>query len=285
MAPSPGTLYVVATPIGNLDDLTFRALAVLRDADLVAAEDTRRTRKLLSHFNISVKLLSYREQNRERAGTEILTRIREGYSVALVTDAGTPGISDPGHHLVQVCQSAAVRVVPVPGVNALATALSISGMPLDRFLFEGFLPSRRGVRRNRLAEIGTAGLPFIFFESPGRITDTLEDIVEILGDREVLVAREMTKIYEEFLRGMAGEIAMRLKSRQVKGEITVVVAGNKAPGMNVNIITAAKRLLKEGLPPSRSAAVLSDLTGVDRKTVYRTISGLTGQKSQGGDDG
>jgi 16S rRNA (cytidine1402-2'-O)-methyltransferase len=284
LTQSPGTLYVVATPIGNLDDLTFRALDVLRNSDLVAAEDTRRTRKLLTHFDIRVKLLSYREQNREKAGKEILDKISEGRSVVLVTDAGTPGLSDPGHHLVRSCVRNNLRVVPVPGANALTTALSISGMPVDRFLFEGFLPSRSAARRSRLAEIGVAGVPFILYESPGRITDTLDDIGQTLGDREVLVAREMTKIHEEFIRGMAIEVAGRLRNREIRGEITIVVAGSEAPGMNLNILSAAKRLIKEGIPPSRSAAILAEITGVDRRSIYRTISTLS-REDNGGDNG
>jgi 16S rRNA (cytidine1402-2'-O)-methyltransferase len=275
----------MATPIGNLEDLTFRALAVLRTADLVAAEDTRRTRKLLSHYDIRVKTVSYREQNRESAGTAILSKIRDGCRVVLVTDAGTPGLSDPGHHLVRLCAANNIRVVPVPGANALTTALSVSGMPVDRFLFEGFLPSRRAARRDRLAEIGASAVPFIVYESPVRIADTLDDIAEILGAREVVVAREMTKIHEEFIRGTAGEVAGHLHAGEVKGEITVIVAGSKAPGVNINILGAAKRLLKEGIPPSRSAAILAELTGVDRQTVYRAVSGLSGRKKQGEDDG
>lgn len=285
MSHFPGTLYVVATPIGNLEDITLRALTVLREADLIAAEDTRRTRKLLSHFGVRAKIVSYREQNREKAGAAILNSLHEGLSVVLVTDAGTPGLSDPGHHLVRTCLSDNIRVVPVPGANALTTALSVTGMQVDRFLFEGFLPSRRAARKKRLVEIGAAGAPFIFFESPGRIGDTLEDIREVLGNRHVLVAREMTKIYEEFLRGKVDEVAGRLKSRQVKGEITVFVAGSGVPGMNINILAAARRLLKEGLPPSRSAAILADLTGIDRKSVYKTVSGLSGREDKGGNDG
>jgi len=285
MSPSPGTLYVVATPIGNLDDITVRALAILREADLVAAEDTRRTRKLLTHFGVRAKTLSYREQNHEKAGTVILENLTEGRCVVFVTDAGTPGLSDPGHYLVRSCVAANIRVVPVPGANALTTALCVSGMPVDRFLFEGFLPNRRTARKTRLAEIGAAGLPFILYESPGRVADTLHDIGEVLGNREVLVAREMTKFHEEFIRGTALEAAGRLAAMEVRGEITVVVEGSGAPGINVNILNAAKRLLREGVPPSRSAAVLAELTGVDRRSIYRIISGLSGNDNQGGNDG
>jgi 16S rRNA (cytidine1402-2'-O)-methyltransferase len=282
---SKSTLFVVATPIGNLDDLTIRAIEVLNKVDLIAAEDTRRTRKLLSHLGIEAKLLSYREQNRETAGTLILSHLKNNRSVALVTDAGTPGLSDPGYHLVRMCAVNNIPIIPVPGANALTTALSVSGMHLDRFLFEGFLPSRTAARRGRLAEIGAAGVPFILYESPKRITDTIGDIVRTLGDREILIAREMTKIHEEFLRGMASDVARLLRDREIKGEITVIVAGSKAPAMNIDILNAARRLLNEGLPPSKAAGVLQDLTGVDRKSLYRVITGLSGHYEQGGDDG
>jgi 16S rRNA (cytidine1402-2'-O)-methyltransferase len=282
---STGTLYVVATPIGNLDDVTFRALEVLREVELIAAEDTRRTRKLRTHFDIGAKLISYREQNREKAGALILDHLRENRSAALVTDAGTPGLSDPGHHLVKMCVANNIPIVPVPGAAALTAAISVSGMPLQSFLFEGFLPSRPAARRGRIAEIGAAGLPFIIYESPKRITETLEDIARSLGDREVLVAREMTKIHEEFLRGMASEVSLLLGKREVKGEITVIVAGSKAPGINISVLNAAKRLLKEGLPPSKTAGILEELTGADRKSLYRIIIGLSGHHNQGGNDG
>ena len=162
MSTSPGTLFVVATPIGNLNDLTFRGLEVLRGADIIAAEDTRRTRILLSHYTIASKLISYREQNRDKSSPRILSHLRQGRSVALVTDAGTPGLSDPGYHLVQACVNSNIRVIPIPGANALGTALCASGIPLDRFLFEGFLPSRSAARKNRLAEVGAAGVSFFF---------------------------------------------------------------------------------------------------------------------------
>ncbi len=285
MPASTGILYLVATPIGNLEDLTFRGLETLRKMELIAAEDTRRTRILLSHFKIRSKLISYREQNRDVSGPRILSHLRQGGSAALVTDAGTPGLSDPGHHLVKACVENGIRVVPVPGPNALAAALSASGMSLDRFLFEGFLPSRQAARRNRLAEIGAAGVPFIFFESPRRIVPALNDILGTLGNREVFVAREMTKVHEEFLRGTASKLAKCLGDRQVQGEITVVVAGSRIPGLNLNILEASKRLLKEGLPPSRAAGVIAELTGVDRRTIYRTVIGLTQKNDLGGSDG
>ena len=275
MPQSTGTLFVVATPIGNLEDLTFRGLEVLRKADLIAAEDTRRTRILLSHYKIRGNLISYREQNRDKSSPRILSHLTQGRSVALVTDAGTPGLSDPGYHLVEACVDNGIRVVPIPGANALGAALCVSGMPLDRFLFEGFLPSRPAARKNRIAQIGAAGVPFVIFESPRRIVDTLRDIVGTLGDREVFLAREMTKVHEELLRGKAAEVIQRLGNDPILGEITMVVAGSMSPGINLNILEASKRLLKEGLPPSKAAGVLAELTGVDRRTIYRIVIGLT----------
>ncbi len=285
MPQSTGTLFVVATPIGNLEDLTFRGLEVLRKADLIAAEDTRRTRILLSHYKIRGTLISYREQNRDKSSPRILSHLTQGRSVALVTDAGTPGLSDPGYHLVEACVDNGIRVVPIPGANALGAALCVSGMPLDRFLFEGFLPSRPAARKNRIAQIGAAGVPFVIFESPRRIVDTLRDIVGTLGDREVFLAREMTKVHEELLRGKAAEVIQRLGNDPILGEITMVVAGSMSPGINLNILEASKRLLKEGLPPSKAAGVLAELTGVDRRTIYRIVIGLTQGEDQGGNDG
>lgn len=285
MPQSTGTLFVVATPIGNLEDLTFRGLEVLRKADLIAAEDTRRTRILLSHYKIRGNLISYREQNRDKSSPRILSHLTQGRSVALVTDAGTPGLSDPGYHLVEACVDNGIRVVPIPGANALGAALCVSGMPLDRFLFEGFLPSRPAARKNRIAQIGAAGVPFVIFESPRRIVDTLRDIVGTLGDREVFLAREMTKVHEELLRGKAAEVIQRLGNDPILGEITMVVAGSMSPGINLNILEASKRLLKEGLPPSKAAGVLAELTGVDRRTIYRIVIGLTQGEDQGGNDG
>jgi 16S rRNA (cytidine1402-2'-O)-methyltransferase len=258
---------------------------VLREADLVAAEDTRRTRKLLTHFGIRAKLLSYREQNREKAGADILAHLRTGKSAVIVTDAGTPGLSDPGHHLVRLCVANNITVVPVPGANALTAALSVSGMPLDKFLFEGFLPSRSAARKDRLAEIGATGLPFVLYESPRRIAGTLQDAAVILGDREVFVAREMTKMHEEFIRGSVSEVAEFMKNQEVLGEVTVVVSGGDTLRTNLNILGGAKRLLKAGLPPSKTAGVLSELTGVDRNSLYRIIAGLPGKKPRGGKNG
>jgi 16S rRNA (cytidine1402-2'-O)-methyltransferase len=225
----PGKLYLCATPIGNLEDITLRALATLREVDLVAAEDTRRTRRLFSRHDIHTPLLSYREENRESAGTKIVERLEAGADVALVSDAGTPGISDPGHHLVTLCLERGITVEAVPGPNAAISALVISGLPTTRFSFEGFLPRKPGARRKVLSALAGDVRTLIFYESPNRLVATLEDIREVLGDRPAAIARELTKKFEEVMRGPVSELLERLESRQVKGEVVLVVGGAPAP--------------------------------------------------------
>ncbi len=268
----PGTLYIVATPIGNLADLTLRAADVLKSVNLVAAEDTRRTRKLLSHLDISKPVTSYREENRKRAAQSITTKLLDGKSVALVSDAGTPGLSDPGHYLVHEALEKGISVVPIPGVSALAAALSVSGLPLDRFVFEGFLPARQAARRRRLLELAATGYSIIIYESPRRILATLSDLSEILGDRNVVVAREITKIYEEFLRGKASEVAASLRNRDVRGEITLLVEGGEPPSVPAELDRAVQALRKEGLSAKRTASILADLTGESRQAIYKMAS-------------
>jgi 16S rRNA (cytidine1402-2'-O)-methyltransferase len=228
---APGTLYVVATPIGNLEDLTLRALRILREADLVACEDTRRTGALLRAHGVKTPTTSYFEHNERRKGVRILEVLRSGRSVALVSDAGTPGVSDPGFRLVRDARSEGLPVVPVPGPSAAIAALSVSGLPTDRFLFVGFLPARPGPRRGALEEL--AGFPstLVFYESPVRVAEALLDMSSILGDREAFLCREATKVHEEYLRGRLLELRDRLLARgTAKGEIVLVVAGAPEAG-------------------------------------------------------
>jgi len=225
----PGSLYIVATPIGNLEDITFRAVRILKEVDLIAAEDTRHSRKLLTHFGISKPLTSYFDHNKNIKGSYILDKLREGLSVALISDAGTPCISDPGYQLVRDAVAAGVTVVPVPGPSAVLAALSAAGLPTDRFVFEGFLPNRQGKRRERLLSLAGEERVLIFYESPNRLQAALADLLEVMGNREVVMARELTKIYEEFVRGPAAELLERLKKRQVKGEVVLLVAPAQAP--------------------------------------------------------
>ena len=224
--PTPGDLYVVATPIGNLEDLTLRALRILGEVDLVACEDTRRTGALLRAHAISTPTTSYFEQNERWKGGRILAALRSGRSVALVSDAGTPGLSDPGFRLVREARADGLAVLPVPGPSAAVAALSVSGLPTDRFLFVGFLPARAGPRRRALEELASARPTLVFYESPVRVTAALAAMAEVLGDREAFLCREATKIHEEYVRGRLLDLGGLLASRpSVRGEIVLVVAG------------------------------------------------------------
>lgn len=225
----PATLYIVATPIGNLEDITLRALRILKEVDLIAAEDTRHSRKLLTHFGISKPLTSYFDHNKDLKGDQILDRLREGLSVALITDAGTPCISDPGYQLVRDAVAQGIAVVPIPGACAAVTALSASGLPTDYFSFAGFLPNKQGKRRERLQALAAERAVLIFYESPKRLLATLEDMLETLGDREVVVARELTKMYEEFLRGRLVGLVEEVRGREVRGEVAILVTPAQEP--------------------------------------------------------
>jgi 16S rRNA (cytidine1402-2'-O)-methyltransferase len=221
-----GTLFVVATPLGNLEDITLRALRVLKGVALVACEDTRRTARLLSAHGISAATTSYHEHNAREKGARIVTELRAGRDVALVTDAGTPGISDPGQRLVREAREAGAAVVPVPGPNAAATALSVSGLPADRFRFVGFLPSRSEARRRALAELAGGREPLVFYESPRRVVAALEDMLAAFGDREAFLCREATKLHEEYRPGRLSQLRESLRAREeVLGEVVLVVAG------------------------------------------------------------
>jgi len=218
-------LYLVATPIGNLEDITLRAVRILKEVDVIACEDTRQTQKLLNHYAITTRTTSYHEHNEMTRSAELVKQMQEGASVALVTDAGMPGISDPGYRLIALAIRHRVPVVPVPGASAFLAALVASGLPTDSFRFSGFLPAKRGERRSVLESIKDSPRTQVFYEAPHRIVEALADVVEVLGAaRHVVVAREVTKIHEEFLRGRAGEVVETLKSREaVKGEITLLI--------------------------------------------------------------
>jgi 16S rRNA (cytidine1402-2'-O)-methyltransferase len=223
--PTKGTLYIVSTPIGNLEDISLRALRILKEVDLIAAEDTRHTGLLLKHFGIQKPLTSYFQGNELKKKESILFQLRQGRRVALVSDAGTPGISDPGFRLIQTAIENQIPIVPIPGPSAVIAALSVSGLPTDAFLFRGFLPHKSKKRRDLLNELKEVRETLIFYESPHRILETLRDIFDILGDRGMVLTRELTKVYEEILRGKVSEIQTQIGERQLKGEITLVVSG------------------------------------------------------------
>jgi 16S rRNA (cytidine1402-2'-O)-methyltransferase len=220
-----GKLFVVATPIGNLGDATPRSIEVLKSVDAIAAEDTRRTRKLLAHFGISTGLLAYHDHNEARVSSEIVARIEGGQDVALVSDAGTPLVADPGYRLVSAAAERGIEIVAVPGPSAVVAALSVAGLPPQPFHFAGYLPRKSGQRRTRLASLAALSCTVVYYESPHRIAAALRDMFEVLGDRRAVVARELTKVHEEVIRGTLSELSSLAEGRALKGEIVVVVAG------------------------------------------------------------
>jgi 16S rRNA (cytidine1402-2'-O)-methyltransferase len=244
---APATLFLVATPIGNLEDITLRALRVLRECDVVAAEDTRRTGQLLHHFEIRKPLLSYHQFNEARRSEEILDRLRRGERVALVTDAGSPGISDPGERVVRAALAAGLRVEPVPGACALVAGLTASGLPTDEFHFTGFLPHKSGQRRRRLEILRALPGTLVLYESPFRIEKLLGELQEVMPDRPVVLAREVTKKFEEFLRGTPAELLERARQKPFKGEFVVLVGG---PGEERETSTTAEEAGIPDEPPS-----------------------------------
>lgn len=272
---APGVLYVVATPIGNLEDLTLRALRVLREADLVACEDTRRTGILLRSQEISTPTTSYFEQNERWKGERILADLRRGRSVALVSDAGTPGISDPGYRLVREARAEGLEVVPIPGPNAAVTALSVSGLPTDRFLFVGFLPPRAGPRRRALEELAAVRPTLVFYESPVRAVASLAAMAEVLGNRQAFLCREATKLHEEYLPGTLVEIRERLLTRdRVRGELVVVVTGapDASPLESAEPEALYARIVADGQIGRRDAVKeVARRLGLPAREVYRRV--------------
>src|SRR5262245_32374889 len=279
---SPG-LYITATPIGNASDITLRALNVLKSCDAIVAEDTRVTSRLLAIHGISRPLLIYNDHNAPSVRPKLLQRLREGARLALVSDAGTPLISDPGHKLVTAAREQGIAVYPVPGPSAALAALTASGLPGEKFLFAGFLPAKSGERRSALAELSAIPATLIVFESAQRLAEALADMAEILGAREAVVARELTKLHEEFRRGSLAELAADYAKGPPKGEVTLVIG---PPGVKIeNNAARIDDLLAQVLPfmPVRAASTLiADLTGASRRTVYNRAVLLKG--SMGKDD-
>jgi 16S rRNA (cytidine1402-2'-O)-methyltransferase len=266
-----GLLYVVPTPIGNLEDITLRALRVLKEVDLIAAEDTRHSQHLLTHYGIETALTSYHEHNEREKAALLVEQIKNGANIALISDAGTPAISDPGFRLVVAAIEAGINVVPLPGASALATVLSASGLPTDRFSFEGFLPAKQSERKARLQAVVDATASLIFYEAPHRLQDTLSEMLEVLGDRRIVVAREVSKIHEEFLRGAVSQVIGRLADREIKGEITIVVHGSSGEGRvaeaqlrsEIETLLGAKTAVKE------IAELLGERYQLPKREVYR----------------
>jgi 16S rRNA (cytidine1402-2'-O)-methyltransferase len=267
-------LYLVGTPIGNLEDITLRALRVLKEVDLIACEDTRQTQKLLNHFSISTRTTSYHEHNEATKSAELVKAMQEGASVALVTDAGMPGISDPGYRLITLAIEQGVPVVPVPGASAFLTALIASGLPTDSFRFNGFLPAKRGERRAALEAVRDSPRTQVFYEAPHRIVETLQDVAEICGSaRNVVVAREVTKLHEEFLRGRAAEVLETLKAREVvKGEITLLIGKAEATDAHVGTGTLARPSVRQRVDQIMAEEKLDEKAALKKVAKERGVS-------------
>jgi 16S rRNA (cytidine1402-2'-O)-methyltransferase len=271
MAPGAGTLYVVATPLGNLEDVTLRALRILKEVALVACEDTRRTANLLRAHGIETATTSYFEHNERWKGARILERLRAGDDVAVVSDAGTPGISDPGYRLVRDARAEGLPVVPIPGASAATAALSVSGLPTDRFRFVGFLPHKVTARQRELGALAGATETLVFYESPQRILPSLEDMIAALGDREAFLFREATKVHEEYVRGRLSDLRALLGKREtVKGEIVLVIAGApEAPTESATPQELFDRLTAEGLTRRDAVKETARRLGLPAREVYR----------------
>jgi 16S rRNA (cytidine1402-2'-O)-methyltransferase len=281
LAPGPA-LYLVATPIGNLEDITLRALRVLKEADVIACEDTRQTQKLLNHYGITTRTTSYHEHNEMTRAPELVLELEQGSRIALVSDAGMPGISDPGFRLIALAIRHHVPVVPIPGASAFLCALAASGLPTDSFRFSGFLPAKRGQRRQMLESIKDSPRTQVFYEAPHRVKEAVEDIVEILGaQRHVVIAREVTKIHEEFLRGRAGEVLETLKTRgEIKGEITLLIGKADEGETRVGTGALARPAIRQRLQEIMVAEKLDEKValkkvakemGISKSEAYREL--------------
>jgi 16S rRNA (cytidine1402-2'-O)-methyltransferase len=276
-----GTLFLVATPIGNLQDITGRALEILRRVRLIAAEDTRQTRKLLDHYQIRTPLISYHEHNKLSRLAEVLAALSEA-DVALVSDAGTPALNDPGYELVKAALQAGYPVSPIPGPSAPLAALVASGLPTDAFLYLGYLPRKHGERQTLLGKI--AGLPYtlVFLETPHRLNSALQDLQSELGDRPIAVARELTKLHEEIFRGSLSQALAHFSAQPARGEITLVISGNKAQvaWSEEQVRIVLEQLLSEGLSAAQSAAEVADRSGWPRRKLYRLVMELQERSKQ-----
>jgi len=284
----PGTLFIVATPIGNLEDITQRALRILREVDLIACEDTRHTRKLLNHFGIGTATISYHEHNEQDRAEELCELLESGKNVALVSDAGTPLISDPGFRIVKTAAEREISVVPIPGVSAVTTALSASGITTDQFLFAGFLPARTGARRAKLNQLRETPATLVFYEAPHRIKATLTDAMEVLGNREAVIARELTKLHEEFARGSLSELLDRFSGSEVaRGEMVLIISGHSDSVASTETTSRENQLLKridelqhQGLEQKAALKQAAKELGLKRDEAYRIVVSQKNRRSK-----
>jgi len=270
----PETLYIVATPIGNIEDISIRSLKVLDQVDLIAAEDTRETQKLLKHYNISTSLIACHDHNETQCAEKLITQLKKGATIALVSDAGTPTVSDPGYRVVLKAINENIKIVPIPGASAAITALSVSGLPSDSFVFQGFLPKKQGKKLKILSQLSLEPRTIIFYESPKRIISLLEELIKILGDREAMLGRELTKLYEECIRGKLSHIRECICNKKtIKGECTLLVSGYDPKSKtydNKELRQKIKKYLEENddLPMSQCVKNIVTLYGASRKKVY-----------------
>ncbi|MBE9028194.1 16S rRNA (cytidine(1402)-2'-O)-methyltransferase [filamentous cyanobacterium LEGE 11480] len=273
MEITAGTLYVVGTPIGNLEDMTFRAIDVLKQVDLIAAEDTRHTGKLLHHFQIKTPQISHHEHNRATRIPELIDKLQQGTAIALVTDAGMPCVSDPGYELVKACAAHHIPVVPIPGVTAVITAIAAAGLDSRRFTFEGFLPAKEKERQNALSQLQPENRTMVFYESPHRLRESLASMATVFGaSRPLTIARELTKMHEEFWRGTVGEAIAEYAKRDPKGEYTIVVAGAEVVATTVSeadLRQALQRLLGDGLSRSQASKQLAQELNLPKREIYQ----------------
>jgi 16S rRNA (cytidine1402-2'-O)-methyltransferase len=264
-----GTLYICPTPIGNLGDMTFRTIDTLKKVDLIAAEDTRHSIKLLNHFEIKKPMTSYHKYNIAQKSDYLINKLNEGLDIALISDAGMPGISDPGEELIRLAVEEGINVVVLPGPSAFLLALVKSGLPTNRFCFEGFLPSKSNERKKKLLEIKEEERTIVFYEAPHRIVELLEDMLEVFGDRLISVSRELTKMYEETLRGTISEILEEIKKRALKGEIVVVVEGYKRIESEIDIKAELEKLRAKGISNKKAVEMVAKEFNLPKNKVYK----------------
>ncbi len=282
-----GTLFIVATPIGNLEDVTQRALRLLREVDLIACEDTRHTQKLLNHFGITTRTISYHEHNERERADELGRLLAEGKNIALVSDAGTPLISDPGFRIVNAAAERGINVVPVPGATAFVAALAASGLPTDQFFFAGFLPARTAARRARLEELRASPATLVFYEAPHRIAPALKDAAAVLGNRQAVVARELTKLHEEIVRGTLRELSEQVASKGIKGEIVLLISAEPAASPNerdsnspARLIERVHELEQQGTGDREALKTAARELGIKRAEAYRIMQAQKKRRSK-----
>jgi len=275
-----GILYICGTPIGNLEDITLRSLKILKEVNLIAAEDTRHTLKLLNHYQINTKVTSYYEYNKFKKASYLVEILKNGQDIALVSDAGMPGISDPGYVLIDLALKNNIKIIPVPGVSALITALVVSGLPTDKFVFEGFLPRKIKDRKRYFKSIENEERTIIFYETPHRLKKALKDMLEILGDRKVVIARELTKLYEEIIRGKLSQVLTEISTKEVKGEITLIVQGGIKKKENSStdflikeciIEEYLKKLKNQGYSNKEIIKITQEKLNIPKNLIYKKL--------------